>query len=138
LFGDIKNIQTKLRSFNHQHLTEFEDSGIVTFEFGNAAMGCLHFSTSVYDKNMESSITIIAENGSVKIGGQYMDKLEYCHIKNYPAPQLPLSGIANHSYFIQNVIQALNNKAAIISTAADGLKVVEMIERIYAAGNINS
>ena len=138
LFGDIKNIQTKLRSFNHQHLTEFEDSGIVTFEFGNAAMGCLHFSTSVYDKNMESSITIIAESGSVKISGQYMDKLEYCHIKNYTTLQLPSPGIANHSYFIQNVIQALNNKPAIISTAADGLKVVEIIEKIYAAGSINS
>ena len=32
---------------------------------------------------MESSITIIAENGSIKIGGQYMEKIEYCHVKDY-------------------------------------------------------
>ena len=77
-----------MQSFNHKQLTEFEDSGIVTFEFGNDALGCLNFSTSVWDKNMESSITIIAENGSIKIGGQYMDKVEYCHIKNYKMPAL--------------------------------------------------
>ncbi len=86
LFGDIKNIQTRLQSFNHKHLTEFEDSGIVTFEFGNNSAGCLNFSTAVWNKNLESSITIIAENGSIKIGGQYMDKIEYCHIKNYSIP----------------------------------------------------
>jgi len=138
LFGDIKNIQTKLRSFNHQHLTEFEDSGIITFEFGNNAIGCLHFSTSVYDKNMESSITIIAENGSVKIGGQYMDGLEYCHIKNYAVPQLQPSGFANHAHFIQNVVEFLNNKTSISSSAGHALKVIEIIEKIYAAGSINS
>jgi predicted dehydrogenase len=144
LFGDIKNIQTRLQSFNHKHLTEFEDSGIVTFEFGNNSAGCLNFSTSIWDKNMESSITIIAENGSIKIGGQYMDKIEYCHIKNYTIPALPQSGIANdygnykgsaanHALVIQNVIAALHNKTSITATAEEGMKVVDIIERIYNA-----
>lgn len=131
LFGDIKNIQTKLRSFNHQHLTEFEDSGIVTFEFGNNSIGCLHFSTAVYEKNMESSITIVAENGSIKIGGQYMDNLEYCYIKNYTTPDLANSNATNHHYIIQNVINVLNNKSNIATSASEGMKVVEIIERIY-------
>lgn len=142
LFGDIKNIQTKLRSFNHQQLTEFEDSGMVTFDFGDNSIGCLNFSTAVYDKNMESSITIIAENGSIKIGGQYMDKLEYCHIKNYTTPHLPGSNeannygsysgsAANHYYIIKNVIDVLNHKAPIATSAKEGMKVVEIIERIY-------
>jgi predicted dehydrogenase len=147
LFGDIKNIRTTLRSFNHKDLTEFEDSGIATFEFGKDSIGCLNFSTSIWDKNMESSITIIAENGSVKIGGQYMNEVEYCHIKDYNMPQLKpvqvndygsyTGSAANHEFLIQNVIDVLNHNAPITTNAMEGLKVVDMIERIYknAAGS---
>ena len=144
LFGDIKNIQSRLQSFNHKKLTEFEDTGVVTFSFGDNALGCLNFSTSVWDKNMESSITIIAENGSIKIGGQYMDKVEYCHIKNYTMPPFSVSteqndygnykgSAANHALVIQNVIDVLHNKAAVAATAEEGMKVVDIIERIYHA-----
>jgi len=148
LFGDIKNIQTTLRSFNHKGLTEFEDSGVATFEFGKDGLGCLHFSTSVWDKNMESSITIIAEKGSVKIGGQYMNEVEYCHVEDYTVPKLePVQSndygsykgsAANHQFVIQNVIDVLNNKAPITTNAMEGLKVVDMIERIYKASPGNN
>ena len=51
-------------------------------------MGSLSYSTAVWDKNLESSMLIVAENGSVKIGGQYMNEVEYCHIKDYEMPEL--------------------------------------------------
>ena len=38
-------------------------------------------STNCYDKNIEGSISILAKNGSVKIGGKYLNKIEYCHIE---------------------------------------------------------
>ena len=132
LFGDIKNINSKFRSFNHQQLTRFEDSGIINFEFGNESLGSLHFSTSVYDKNLESSITIIAENGSIKIGGQYMNSIDYCHIKNYTMPLLAsVENTNNHHFIIQNVINVLNGKDVIKTNASEGMKVVDIIERIY-------
>lgn len=144
LFGDIRNINARFKSYNHQQLTEFEDSGIISFEFGNNSSGCLNFSTSVFDKNMESSITIIAENGAVKIGGQYMNTIEYCHIKNYTMPLIEptlhgnnygnyIGSAANHKYVIQNVIDVLNGKAPVTTTAAEGMKVVDIIERMYNA-----
>jgi len=55
LFGDIENITSRITNHNHQHLTEFEDSGVVTFDFINGGMGCLSFSTSVWDKNLEKA-----------------------------------------------------------------------------------
>lgn len=144
LFGDIENIRTKVRSFNHEGLTEFEDSGIVTFDIMSGGIGCLNFSTSVWNRNMESSITIVAENGSIKIGGQYMDKVEYCHVKDYELPKLPRTNpgndyggyqgsAANHCYVIQNVIDVLHANTSITTNALEGLKVVDIIERIYAA-----
>jgi UDP-N-acetyl-2-amino-2-deoxyglucuronate dehydrogenase len=143
LFGDIENINARLRDFNHQSLTDFEDSGFVSFDFVNGGMGCINFSTSVWNQNMESSMTIIAENGSVKIGGQYMNEVEYCHVKDYSMPILAptnpgndygaYKGSAqNHNYIIENVVNVLKGNDSITTNALEGMKVVEIIERIYA------
>lgn len=142
LFGDIKNISGRFASFNHQGLTEFEDSGFVQFDFVNGGMGNFSYSTSCWDKNLESSITVIAENGMVKVGGQYMNEVEYCHIKDYILPELPPSNppndygaykgsAANHHYIFENVVDVLKGRSPITTNALEGLKVVEIIERIY-------
>ena len=145
LFGDICNIQARFADFNHQHSTAFEDSGFVNFSFVNGGMGCLNYSTAVWDKNMESSMLIIAENGSVKIGGQYMNEVEYCHIKDYDMPELaptnpgndygPYKGSAqNHNCVIRNVVNVLSGKPGemITTNVLEGMKVVDIIQRIYA------
>ena len=144
LFGDIQHIQARFADFNHQQLTDFEDSGLVTFEFVNGGMGCLNYSTAVWNKNMESSMLIVAENGSVKIGGQYMNEVEYCHIKDYEMPELaptnpgndygPYKGSAqNHNFVIRNVVEVLQHTGAQnTTTALEGLKIVDIIRCIYA------
>jgi UDP-N-acetyl-2-amino-2-deoxyglucuronate dehydrogenase len=148
LFGDIKEIQGKFDDFNHKDLTAFEDSGFVTFRFVNGGMGSINYSTSVWNQNLESSITIIGEKGSVKIGGQYMNEVEYCHIKDYEMPQLAEASpandygtykgsAANHHFVIQNVIDTLKGRTSATTNALEGLKVVEIIERIYELRNLN-
>ena len=143
LFGDINDLQGKFADFNHHVLTTFEDSGFVSFNFMNGGMGSLNYSTSVCDKNLESSITIIGENGSVKIGGQYMNDVEYCHIRNYTMPQLAESSpandyggykgsAANHHFVMENVIDTLKGRTSATTNAMEGMKVVDIIERIYA------
>ncbi len=142
LFGDITNIKSVMKDFKHQNITDFEDAGIVNFEFVNGGIGNFNFSTAVWNKNMESSMTIIAENGAVKIGGQYMNEVEYCHIKDYEMPVLEptnpgndygaYKGSAqNHHYVIQNVIDVLQGDKAITTNALEGMKIVDIIERIY-------
>ena len=142
LFGDIKNIASKLYNFNHKKIIEFEDSGIVTFDFCNGGSGILNYSTSVWQKNLESSIKIIAEKGSIIIGGQYMEKIEYCNIHNYKIPKLFLNNspdaydrlkinAQNHTEAIKNIIEILNNKKKFKSNALEGLKVIDIIEKIY-------
>jgi predicted dehydrogenase len=142
LFGDIHNIQSKLDCFNHKHSTEFEDSGFVLFDFVEGGMGSLNFSTCAWDKNLESSMTIIAENGSIKIGGQYMNEVEYCHVKDYTMPELAATNQSNdygaykgsaqnHNFVIDNVIKVINGNSSISTNALEGMKVVEIIERIY-------
>jgi len=142
IFGDIINVNSKFSNFTHNDLTEFEDTGVVNFEFINGGLGCITFTTSTWDKNMESSITVIGENGTIKIGGQYMNEIEYCHINNFKLPELPPTNppndygpfkgsAANHHFVIDNVINTLNGHDKITANAMEGLKVVEIIERIY-------
>lgn len=143
LFGDISNIQAKFADFNHQQSTDFEDSGFVSFDFVNGGMGCINYSTAVWDKNLESSLTIVGSKGSVKVGGQYMDQIEICNIKDYSMPKLEATNPANdygaykgsannHHSVIENVVQTLQGSTKISTNALEGLKVVDIIERIYA------
>ena len=143
-FGDVTNINSRLKDFTHKNTTDFEDSGFVSFDFVDGGMGSLNYSTAIWDKNMESSITVVAENGSVKVGGQYMNEVEYCHIKDYKMPVLaesnppndygPYKGsAANHHYIYENISLVLKEKASITTNALEGMKVVEIIERIYNA-----
>lgn len=143
LFGDIENIQARFENFNHKDTIDFEDSGVVQFDFVKGGKGSLIYSTSAWDKNFESSITILGEKGSVKVAGQYMDKVEYCHIQGYDMPELdPVNppndygaykgSAANHIYVIDNVVETLQGKSSITTNAMEGLKVVDIIGRIYA------
>lgn len=143
IFGDITNIQAKFADFNHKNSTAFEDSGFVSFDFVNGGMGCVNYSTAVWDKNLESSLTIVGSKGSVKVGGQYMDQIEVCNIKDYTMPKLEDTNPANdygaykgsannHHNVIENVVNTLQGKNKISTNALEGLKVVDIIERIYA------
>jgi predicted dehydrogenase len=142
LFGDITNIQGKFNDFTHKNNTDFEDSGFVSFDFLEGGMGSLNYSTAIWGSNLESSMTIIGSKGSVKVGGQYMNEIEYCNIKDYDMPELapsnppndygPYKGsAANHHYVIENVVNTLKGRSVSTTNALEGLKVVEIIERIY-------
>ena len=146
LFGDITNIKSKFADFNHSDLTQFEDSGIITFDFISGGIGSFSFSTAVWNENLESSLTIIAENGSVKVGGQYMNHVEKCVIKDYIAPVLPETNLANdygtfkgsaqnHQYLYKNVIDFLRDGKDVHTTTEDSISVLKIIENIYAQNN---
>lgn len=142
LFGSISNVQSRFANFNHTDTIQFEDTGLIHFEFDQGGIGSFNYTTSVYQKNLESSITIVAENGTIKVGGQYMNEVLYCDVKSYEMPQIEASlppndyghykgSAANHQYIYQNVIEVLNGAAEIDATAEQGMKVVEIIENIY-------
>lgn len=148
LFGDIQINHANFQNFNHQHSTQFEDSGVVSFHLKNRnTLGSINYSTSVFDKNFESSISIIGQNGSVKLGGQYMNEISYCHIKDYTLPEIASSNppnhygnyigsAANHPYVIQNVINTLQQSETPHTQFSEGAAVVQIIENIYKFRNI--
>jgi UDP-N-acetyl-2-amino-2-deoxyglucuronate dehydrogenase len=144
IFGDIKKVDAITRNFNHDKIIEFEDSGVVIVEFYSGIIGTINYTVNSFAKNMEGSLTIFGENGTVKIGGQYLNELEYQNIKDFKITDLPpgnppnnygqYSGsMSNHDKVYENVIDVLLNKGTIGTNGFEGLKTVEIIDKIYSA-----
>lgn len=142
IFGDVDEIIGRLYDHNHTLLTEFEDSGHFIFKFLGGAKGSFSFSTSCTQTNLESTMVVIAERATIKISGQYMDKLEVLNSENLKMPDLlptkpgndygAYKGSAqNHDEVISNVVKALLRGDVIATNALEGMKVVDIIERMY-------
>lgn len=142
LNGDIKKAGGFRANLSHQSIIDFEDTGAVSLEFANGSIGTLNYTVNSYQKNMEGSLTLFAENGTVKIGGEYLNKLEYQNIKDYNIPELPegnqanqygaYSGsMSNHDKVYDNVIDVLQHNAKATTSALEAMKTVESIEQIY-------
>ena len=136
-------LHAQMANVSHKGMIEFEDTGIVSFLLKDShAPGVLHYTTSAFQKNMEGSITIFAENATIKIGGKYLNTIEYQATNGFDITDLPAGAasnnygdyegsMSNHDKVIDNVIQSLNGKVEIMTNAYDGLKTVEIIENIY-------
>jgi UDP-N-acetyl-2-amino-2-deoxyglucuronate dehydrogenase len=143
IVGDIKAVEAFIANYHHKHSIEFEDSGSVICRFYNGAMGTINYTVNAFDKNMEGSLTIFGEKGTVKIGGQYLNELEYQSIDGHTISDLPpgnppnnygkyFGSMSNHDKVYQNVIEVLQNGAVIATNGLEGLKTVEIIDRIYS------
>lgn len=148
LVGDVRNAKSFTGNYAHKGIIEFEDTGVVALEFYNGAIGTINYTVNSFEKNMEGSLTIFAENGTVKIGGQYLNELEYQNIKDYKIDNLPVGNkpnnygnyfgsMSNHDKVYENLIDVLQNGGTISTNAFEGLKTVEIIDKIYlSAKNI--
>lgn len=147
MIGDIKYAKGIGKNYAHEGLIEFEDAGVVIIEFHNGTIGTINYTVNSFESNMEGSLTIFGEKGSVKIGGQYLNELEYQRIENYRIENLPLGNkannygsyvgsMSNHDMVYKNVIEVLQNGASINTNSFEGLKTVEIIEKIYNSFNL--
>jgi len=146
MIGDVKHVRAYLNNYAHKGIIEFEDTGVVILEFENGVSGTLNFTINSHKKNMEGSLTIFAEKGTVKIGGEYLNRIDYQDIEGCVIQDMPAGNGANHygSYqgsmsnhdkVYENVIKFLQDKEPVYISSAEGLKTVEIIERIYEASD---
>ena len=142
MLGDVRNVNAMMANYNHKGIIEFEDTGVVILEFYNGAIGTINYTVNSFGKNMEGSLTIFGEKGTVKIGGQYLNELEYQNIEGYRIENLPegnkannygnyQGSMSNHDKVYDNLIEVLRNGASISTNSFEGLKTVEIIEKIY-------
>lgn len=144
LIGDVEEVAAYMGNFAHEGIIEFEDTGVVIMKFTNGAIGTVNYTVNSFDKNMEGSLTIFGEKGTVKIGGQYLNELEYQQIQDYRIENLPegnkannygnyTGSMSNHDKVYDNLIDVLTRNAPITTSSFEGMKTVEIIEKIYRA-----
>jgi predicted dehydrogenase len=144
---EVVDVHAQMKNYLHQDISEIEDTGIVSLQFLNGAIGSIHFTTNSYRKNMEGSITVFGEKGTVKVGGEYLNQLVYQQIEDYtmqydqdsiPPNQYGsyTGSMSNHGLFYDNVIDVLENKAVKTTDMYEAMKTVELIEKIYKSANV--
>jgi UDP-N-acetyl-2-amino-2-deoxyglucuronate dehydrogenase len=148
IIGDVDKVYAITSNFNHHNIIEFEDTGVVALKFYNGAIGTINYTVNSFQKNMEGSLTIFAEKGTVKIGGQYLNELEYQCIENFEFINLPIGNkannygnyqgsMSNHDKIYENVINVLKKGDSISTNSFEALKVVEIINKIYQAAKLS-
>lgn len=140
-FGDIVSAKASIDTKNHS--IEIEDCGSAIIHFESGVLGSILWTTCVYNKNYEGSITIIGEKGTIKIGGQYLNKIEYWDVQSFPLQE----GIeyidkpnaygkyqgtsSNHDKVIADVVEKFINGSAPIVEGTEGMMSINVIEQIY-------
>jgi len=149
MIGDVKQVKAFRKNFAHRNSIEFEDTGVVILEFENGVIGAINYTVNSFEKNMEGSLTIFGEKGTVKIGGQYLNELEYQQIAGAEIKDLPPGGkannygfyegsMSNHDKVYQNLVDVLKKNASMAAGSYDGLKTVQIIEKIYSTSEFLS
>lgn len=147
IVGDVSEVKTMFGNYAHEGIIDFEDTGVVAVKFFNGAIGTINYTVNSFGKNMEGSLTIFGDKGTVKIGGQYLNSLDYQNIQDFEigelAPGNPANeygeyqgSMSNHDKVYENVIEVLTNQGVIATNGFEGLKTVEIIDKIYRAANV--
>ncbi|MBA2746708.1 MAG: Gfo/Idh/MocA family oxidoreductase [Flavisolibacter sp.] len=141
LFGDLRAAKGFKTNAAHQESIEFEDTGVATLAMKNGAIGSIHWSVNSFLSNHEIALTVVAEKGTIRVGGPYMNEVQYLvaehdavfetvrnasnHYNNYQG------SMSNHNEVYDHLIKALEHSGDDFANAYDGLRTVEAIEKIY-------
>ena len=144
LIGPVEKIQAMMSTTRD---IEVEDTGVMNVKWRNGALGSMSVTMLTYPKNLEGSITILGERGSVRVGGvavndiqiwEFDEASDYDHqIKaaNYDATSVYGFG---HSAYYQNIIDTLNGVSDAETDGREGLKSLELLTAAYLSARNGS
>ncbi|MFZ6023513.1 MAG: Gfo/Idh/MocA family protein [Bacteroidota bacterium] len=129
-FGPVKKLSAMMQNADHHYTALHADEGAVLLQFENETIGTLQFSINSFSRNMEGSLTLLAEKGTVKIGGTYLDELVYqdtekpLQVENNPAYS-PMEQV------YQSMIRTLQNGEIFYTSPEESLATIQLIEQIH-------
>lgn len=143
-FGEVKTVKGFIANVAHQQLIEVEDTGVFSFVTSGGIPGTLHYSTNTKNKNYEGSISILAKKATIKIGGPYLNTIEYQEPMLIDTAKLTAGNDANqyrgyqgsmnnHASVYDEFLQVIAGKQKKYVSGEEGIHSVKMIEQFYKA-----
>ncbi len=140
MMGDVESVMTK--TARHLVNIEAENTGVAILRFRNGALGVIEATTATRPKDLEGSISILGEKGSVEIGGFFMNELKTWNFSK-PDPmdkdiwteyaKVPDEPAWNHTEFFKDVVNSLNKNKNGLIDGAEGRKSIELINAIHVS-----
>ena len=141
--GAVESVSAVMANLTHPYV-ETEDAGFVMVRFRSGALGSLQYTTNAYEKNIEGSMTVLGTEGSVKVGGEYLNTLEFCNVKDFDLPALEpgnpandygsyKGSMSNHDKVIENAVEVLLDSKEIAVNSLQGLESIEALQAAYVS-----
>ena len=139
MMGEIDSVYAKSDTMLAD--IEVEDTAVVLLKFRNGALGIIEATTAARPTNIEGSISILGENGTVVVGGIAMNKLETWMFENstnddedilekYSVNPPDVYGFGHKAYY-EHVVDCINNNKQHLVDGLEGRKSIELISAIY-------
>jgi len=138
LVGPVESVMAKTATLARR--IETEDTGVAVLKFRSGALGVIEVTMLTYPRNLEGSITILGEKGSVKIGGTAVNRVEHWTFADYDDDdKLVEAATTNpptvygfgHDGYYHNVLAVLRGQAKAETDGRAGRKSLELILGIY-------
>ncbi|HEX6598696.1 MAG TPA: Gfo/Idh/MocA family oxidoreductase [Gemmatimonadaceae bacterium] len=138
LMGPAESVMAKTAT--QARRIEAEDSGVAVVKFRSGALGVMEVSVLTFPKNLEGSITILGETGSVKIGGTAVNRVDHWEFADYDDDDKLVETAATappsvygfgHVPYYENVVAALTGQGKADTDGRAGRKSLELILGIY-------
>jgi len=138
LVGPVESVMAKTATLARR--IETEDSGIAILRFRSGALGTIEVTMLTYPKNMEGSITLLGEKGTVKIGGTAVNKVEHWEFADSDPDDVRVHSLDStppnvygfgHEGYYRNVLSVLRGEAKADTDGRAGRKSLELILGIY-------
>jgi UDP-N-acetyl-2-amino-2-deoxyglucuronate dehydrogenase len=119
---------------------EVEDTGVAALKWRNGAMGSINVTMLTYPKNLEGSITILGERGSVRIGGVAVNEIKHWEFDSVDPMDAQIHDASyqttsvygfGHPLYYDNVISTLRGGAEPETDGREGLKSLELLIAMY-------
>ncbi|WP_336515182.1 Gfo/Idh/MocA family oxidoreductase [Pollutibacter soli] len=149
MVGEPDEVFAITNNAGHQNCIDFEDQGVVILKFKNACIGNLHFTINSFARNMEGSITLFGEKGTIKIGGEYLNTLEYQKMEGQEIRKLEkgnpandyghyTGSMSNHDKVYEKLVFAINEGMNLKNDCVGASQTIRLIEKIYHSAFQNS
>jgi UDP-N-acetyl-2-amino-2-deoxyglucuronate dehydrogenase len=138
IVGPVESLQAYTATLARD--IEVEDTGVLSLRWRNGALGSMNVTMLTYPRNLEGSITVLGEHGTVRIGGVAVNEIQQWE---FAAPDPDDALVADASYqttsvygyghplYYDNVIRVLRGEAEPETDGREGLKSLEVLVAAY-------